>query len=203
MDYSVLLFLFISMIATVVGAVPLGLVNLSVINLAVKNNLQSASLIAHGASLVETLFAMAALSIGAKLSPLIEDNPVVQYFVFTVLLISGLFFWFNKNQVKTSQGSNGSSSFVKGILLNLVSIQVLLFWLLVSAMLSSKRIFPESVVEMLFFAVGVWLAKMGVLKGYAHIARKLAVRIKKISANVNRIIGAIMFLLAIVQLIRL
>ena len=74
---------------------------------------------------------MVALLIGDKLSPLIEDIPVMQYFVFTVLLISELFFCFKIYQVKTNRGCNGSTSFVKGILLNIVSIQVLLFWLLV------------------------------------------------------------------------
>lgn len=68
-------------------------------------------------------------------------------------------------------------------------------------MLKSKQIFPESVVEMLFFAAGVWLAKMGVLKGYAYIARKVAGRAQEISGNVNRIIGAVMFLLTIVQFV--
>jgi threonine/homoserine/homoserine lactone efflux protein len=53
MNGSIFLFLFISMAATTIGAVPLGLVNLSVVNAAVENDSRGAIQIAHGASVVE------------------------------------------------------------------------------------------------------------------------------------------------------
>lgn len=202
MSDSIFLFLFISMAATVIGAVPLGLVNLSVMDAALKNNSRGAVQIAHGASLVEILFALVALLAGAKLSPLFEGNQVVHYFIFAVLLISGLFFWFKTNKDKTMKEHGSSLGLLKGVLLNIVSIQVLLFWFLAATILSTKQWLPNSFPEVLFFLTGVWLAKMGVLKGYAFLATKVATHAEKFSANTNRIIGIVLIGVAIVQFVK-
>jgi threonine/homoserine/homoserine lactone efflux protein len=201
MSDSIFLFLFISMVTTVIGAVPLGLVNLSVMDAALKNNSRGAVHIAHGASLVEIFFALVALLAGAKLSPVLQGNQVVHYFIFAVLLISGLFFWFKKNKEKIRTETQKSFGFLKGVLLNIVSIQVLLFWLLAATVLSSKQGLPDKFTEVLFFLTGVWLAKLGVLKGYAFLATKVATHAEKFSANTNRIIGIVLIGVAIVQFV--
>jgi len=104
MELNSTVYLLIAFAATIIGAVPFGLVSLSVVNAAVKNDSHGAVQIAHGASVVEVIFALAALLTGAKLSPVLEGNPVVRYFVFAVLLGSGLFFWFKKKPGKNQTG---------------------------------------------------------------------------------------------------
>jgi len=93
--------------------------------------------------------------------------------------------------------------FLKGALLNIVSIQVLLFWLLTATILSDKQLLPSALPGILFFLAGVWLAKMAVLKGYAFLAQKVAAHAKIFSANTNRIIGVVLLAVAIVQLIKI
>jgi L-lysine exporter family protein LysE/ArgO len=158
--------------ATFIGAVPLGLVNLSVIERSIKNDIRRANQIAYGASVVEILFALIALLIGTKLSPIFEGNTVVRYFVFGVLLVTGLFYLFKKNKEKYQKEQRNSSGFLKGVILNLISIQVFLYWLVVSTVLSAKHLLPISIPEFLLFLTGVGLAKTGVLKGYAFVAQK-------------------------------
>ncbi|MCA1761240.1 MAG: hypothetical protein LC658_15835, partial [Bacteroidales bacterium] len=174
----------------------------SVVDAVMRNDLGGATKIAHGASLVEVFFALASLLAGAKLSPFFDGNPAVRYFIFIVLLGSGLFFWFKKNKEKIRRNDGTSIGYLKGILLNLVSIQVLLFWLLATTVLSSKQLLPETFTEVLLFISGVWLAKMGVLKGYAFLAQKVATHAKKISGNINRIIGIVLLMVAIIQFIK-
>ncbi|MBW6537845.1 MAG: LysE family translocator [Mariniphaga sp.] len=203
MEPNLFLYLFIAMAATAIGAVPLGLVNLSVLDLALKNDTRSATQIAHGASVVEVFFALASLLAGAKLTPFFEGNPVVRYFVFAVLLVAGLFFWFKTNKEKIRKEAQKSYGFLKGALLNIVSIQVLLFWLLAATVLSAKQWLPTTFPEVLLFLSGVWLAKIGVLKGYAFLAKKVATHADKFSANTNRIIGVVLLAVAIVQLIKI
>ncbi|GET24409.1 LysE family transporter [Prolixibacter sp. NT017] len=198
-----ILFLLFGALATTIGAVPLGLVNLSVLDLALKNDTRSAIQIAQGASVVEVFFALASLLAGAKLSPFFEGNPVVRYFVFAVLLVSGLFFWFKTNKEKIRKETQKSFGFMKGVLLNIVSIQVLLFWLLAATVLSAKQWLPATFPEVLLFLSGVWLAKMGVLKGYAFLATKVAIHAEKFSANTNRIIGIVLIMVSIIQLIKI
>jgi len=50
------------------------------------------------------------------------------------------------------------------------SIQVLLFWLPEAAFLSAKQLLSVSISGILLLLCGVWLEKMGVLKGYAFLA---------------------------------
>ncbi|MGC9355077.1 MAG: LysE family transporter [Mariniphaga sp.] len=203
MEPNFFIYLLIALAATIIGAVPLGLVNLSVVDTVLKNDSRGAMQIAHGASVVEVLFALSSLLVGAWLSQFFEGNPVVRYFVFAVLLISGLFFWFKTNKEKTRKEHGKSLGFLKGALLNIVSIQVLLFWLLVATVLSAKQLLPSALPGILFFLAGVWLAKMAVLKGYAFLAQKVVSRAHKISANINQIIGVLLMLVAIIQLIKI
>lgn len=203
MEPNLIIYLIVALAATTIGAVPLGLVNLSVLDSALKNDTHGATQIAHGASVVEVFFALASLLVGTKLSPFFEGNPVVRYFVFAVLLISGLFFWFKTNKEKIRKETQKSFGFLKGVLLNIVSIQVLLFWLLAATVLSVKQLLPVTFSEILFFLAGVWLTKMGVLKGYAFLAKKVANHAQNISAHVNRIIGIILVVVAFVQFFKI
>jgi L-lysine exporter family protein LysE/ArgO len=188
--------------ATFIGAVPLGLVNLSVIERSMKNDIRRANQIAYGASVVEILFALIALLIGTKLSPIFEGNTVVRYFVFGVLLVTGLFYLFKKNKGKYQKEQRNSPGFLKGVILNLISIQVFLYWLVVSTVLSAKHLLPISIPEFLLFLTGVGLAKTGVLKGYAFVAQKVANRVQIISDHVNRIIGVVLLAVAVIQFIK-
>jgi len=203
MEPNLLIYLIVALATTTVGAVPLGLVNLSVLDSALKNDKRGATQIAYGASVVEVFFALTSLLAGAKLSPFFEGNPVVRYFVFAVLLVSGLFFWFKTNKRTTRKQPGKSFGFLKGVLLNIVSIQVLLFWLLAATVLSAKQWLPGTFQEVLLFLSGVWLAKMGVLKGYAFLAKIVATHAEKFSANTNRIIGIVLLVVAIVQFIKI
>ena len=198
-----LIYFFIAVAATIIGAVPFGLVNLSVVNAAVKNDSQSAIQIAHGASVVEIIFALIALLAGNKLSPVLQGNLVIRYFIFAVLLGSGLYFWFKNNQLKTTSDNRKSTGFIKGILLNLVSAQVLLFWLLTATVLSAKQLIPLAFSDMFFFVAGVWLTKMAVLRAYAFLAKKVVHHAQKISANINQIIAIVLMAVAIVQFIKI
>lgn len=202
MNGSMILFFLIAILAAIIGAIPLGLVNLSVIDASLKNNSQSAVDIALGASLVEIFYALLAILAGANLSPLFEENQKVRYFISFVLLVSGLFFWFKKNKHGVRDKTPKIYGFLKGVFLNIVSFQVLLFWLFVAAILSTKHWLPDTFIEFSFFIAGVWIAKMGVLKGYIFLAQKVENKLQQFSINTNRIIGLILLIVAIVQFVK-
>jgi threonine/homoserine/homoserine lactone efflux protein len=203
MEPNLFIYLIIALAATTIGAVPLGLVNLSVLDSALKNDTHGATQIAYGASVVEVFFALASVLMGAKLSPFFEGNPVVRYFVFAVLLVSGVFFWFKTNKEKIRTETQKSFGFLKGVLLNIISVQVLLFWLLAATVLSAKQWLPTELAEVLLFLAGVWLAKMGVLKGYAFLAKMVATHAEKFSANTNRIISIVLLAVSIIQFVKI
>ena len=200
--YSVSYF-FIGAFACTIGAIPFGLVNLSVVEATLKINASRAMNIAHGASVVEVLFALVSLLAGVWLSRYLSGSIITKFIVFTVLLFFGIWFWFKKNNIAIKSNKESSMGFFKGILLNLLSVQVLLFWLFTFAVLSAKHLLPSTLIQILLFISGVWLAKMIVLRLYAFLAVKVVSRATALSSNINRIIGAVLVSVSFIQLIKI
>lgn len=200
--YSLIYLLIGAMICTI-GAVPFGLVNLSVMDVAINQDVRKSMSIAHGAAIVEILFALTALIAGTVLSGYFNGNILVKYIVLAVLIVSGIYFWFKQNNLTNKGNHESSNGFLKGALLNLMSIQVLLFWLFAVTFLSVRNLFPSTLIQFSLFISGVWIGKMAVLRAYAILGKKVAEKSQLISQNMNRIIGSILILAAFIQLIKL
>lgn len=197
------IYLLIGAFICTIGALPFGLVNLSVMDVAINQNVRESMSIAHGAAIVEIVFALTALLAGTVLSGYFNDNILVKYIVLAVLIVSGIYFWFKQNNLANKGDHESSNGFLKGALLNLMSIQVLLFWLFAVTFLSVRNLFPSTLIQFSLFISGVWFTKMAVLRAYAILGKKVAEKSQLISRNMNRIIGCILILMAFIQLIKL
>jgi threonine/homoserine/homoserine lactone efflux protein len=91
---------------------------------------------------------------------------------------------------------------LNGILLNLVSIQVFLFWILAIAFLSSRELLYYDILSILLFILGIWLGKMAVLWIYIRLSSRYLSRSRVISKNINTIIGIVLFGLAFFQILK-
>jgi len=203
MESLPILYFFIGALACSVGALPLGLVNLSIVEVAIKKDLQHAMGIAKGASLVEIAFALTSLMAGAWVSRFFDESLLIKWIVFSVLLGFGILFWVKKNVPHHSSGKPRFNGFFKGVLLNLASIQVFLFWLVVASILAAKHNLPLSFPEIFLFVAGVLLAKIAVLRLYAYLAVKIIARTNALATNINRIIGALLVFVALIQLMKI
>lgn len=197
------IYLFIGALICTIGAVPFGLVNLSVMDVAINQNVRKSMSIARGAAIVEVLFALITLLAGSVLSGYFNDNILVKYIILAVLIVSGIYFWFKQYNLTNKGDHESSNGFLKGALLNLMSIQVLLFWLFAVTFLSVRNLFPSTFIQFSLFISGVWFAKMAVLRAYAILGKKVAEKSQLISQNMNRIIGSILIVVAFIQLIKL
>lgn len=187
--------------AAIVGALPFGLVNLTILNVTFERGNRAAIKIAHGAALVEIVFGLTALFAGGMLARHIEGNVMISYSTAAVLIIGGIFFILKK-QRKNDPQETDTSGFLKGILLNLVSIQVFLFWILAIAFLSSRELLQYDLLSILFFVSGIWLGKMAVLWMYMNLSNRILSRSRIISRNINTIIGIMLFGLAFIQFLK-
>jgi len=116
--------------------------------------------------------------------------------------VSGLIFLV-KNQKSHSSGESGYLGFFKGALLNLISIQVFLFWMIALTYLSSKQLVQYDILSVLIFLFGIWIGKMTVLFLYMLLSKKIISHSQILSKNINRIIGFILFGVAILQTINM
>ncbi len=199
-DYLKLLVL--GMGAAIVGGLPFGLVNLTVLNVTFERGNSAAIKIAHGAALVEVVFGLTALLTGGMLASYIEGNVIISYSTAAVLIIGGVFFILKKQRSSNSRVT-GYSGFLNGILLNLVSMQVLLFWILAIAFLSSRELLQYDILSILLFVSGIWLGKMAVLWMYINLSNRILSRSRIISKNINTIIGIVLFGIAFIQILKI
>ena len=189
-------------LVAILGALPFGLVNLTVLDVSMKRGTSDALNIAHGAALVEVLYGLIAIFAGSLVNNYIDGNVIINYFIILVLVVSGLFFLVKK-QKSNSSGETGYFGFFKGVFLNLISIQVFLFWLIALAYLSSRQLIQYDILSVLVFLAGIWIGKMTVLFLYMLLSKKIVSHSQILSKNINRIIGFILFGVAIFQTINM
>jgi L-lysine exporter family protein LysE/ArgO len=186
---------------TIIGALPLGLVNLSVLDTSYREGTAPAMNLSHGAAVIEIAFGLAALTAGGLIAQFIGSNRIFHYLVPAVPAAAGIFFLMKKGH-KQSADTGSKPCFFRGMVLNLISIQVLLYWLFATTYLHAVLEIDYTVFSILFFALGIWLGKMGVLWLYAAFSNKILGRIGFVSRNINRIIGVVLLLAAVVQLVK-
>jgi len=201
MDINFLMPLIMGVTVAVIGALPFGLVNMTVVEVSLNGKNREAMNIANGAAVVEVLFGLTAIIGGLALQKVIEGTSAIRYFMIAILVTAGLFFIFKK-QGGISSREKINSGILKGIFLNMISIQVLLFWLVAVTILSSRQMIRTDMASIVPFIGGIWIGKMLVLNLYMIVSHRIVKRSRVISGNINKIIGIVLFGTAVVQFVR-
>jgi threonine/homoserine/homoserine lactone efflux protein len=187
-----------AIIITIIGALPFGLVNLTVLDISFHRNRIAALKVAHGAAWIEVLFGLTALIAGSLIAQYTRDHRVVQTLVLIIPALVGLAFLLKKNrsEAKTSKKDPG---FLKGMMLNLISIQVLLYWLFAMTYFNTRWEPEFNILFIALFALGIWIGKMGVLWVYALLSQKIFSRFGFLAKNINRVIGVVLLITVFIQ----
>ena len=183
---------------TIIGALPFGLVNLTVLDVSFRNGKSAALKVAHGAAWIEVIFGFAALIAGSWIGLAMHQNVITEYLAMIIPALVGVFFFLKKTS-STADNRDQHRGFIKGALLNLVSIQVLLYWLFAVAYVNTRWQPEFNIYSILLFASGIWLGKMGVLWIYARFSVPILSRSTFLAQNMNRIIGTVLAFSAIFQ----
>lgn len=192
----------ITIITAVIGALPFGLVNLSVLNTAYQSNRQTALKVAHGAAWIEVLYGILALLGGTIIAKAIENSPFVKHIAVMIPIVVGVFFLLKNNNKVTQNIHDKKQGYLKGIVLNLLSVQVLLYWIVAITWLKTSYL-PEITPGLLIvFVTSVWFGKMGVLWLYAQFSRSIMSKSDFLARNINRVIGVILIISGIIQFIK-
>lgn len=182
-------------LASLIGALPFGLVNLNVMKVTVERDFQAGLWLSLGASLIEILYGLTAVLAGQFLNSFLAHNPWIRFLMDMLLFLTGFALIIRKNKsIKTR--SNQSLRFINGMALNLMSVQVLLFWIMAVLLLSSTGNFRFDKPGIMAFVSGIWLGKMLVLTLYAVLALKLKRKTSLVNRNMNRVIGITLCLIA-------
>ncbi len=199
---EIIIHFFLGLIAVIIGAVPLGLVNLSVVESTLKKGRLEGLKISFGATLTELVFVLLSLFAGTRLAGILEDNPVAEIAVVLVLVVAAITFLVRKNGAKeTNQRS--FNPILKGAFFNLISIQVLLYWLIAIAFLQTSIGIVFTIECIIAFCLAVAIGKMGVLFFYARSADAIVKRSSFLSKKINTVIGLVLLVVALLQGIKI
>lgn len=189
-------------VASIIGALPFGLVNLSVVESTIKRGERAAFQISAGAAVVEILFVLLAFFLGSSLAAFNHNNAWISYLIFVILLVSGIFFFLKKSKMSEAKILAMPNVF-KGMMLNILSVQVLLYWFIAIAYLQSNNRIDFTHEWIIAFTVAVGAGKMLTLLFYRLMARKIKAGSGVIARKINMIIGTIMLGLAAFQLAKI
>ncbi len=128
MSPEVFLFLLSEFAASIIGAVPFGLVNLSVRQTALNKELKATLPISYGASLVEVAYSTLGIFAGSLSYRYIQVNIFLRILSSLVLVLMGILFMVRKSHF-TPTKNRAFSGILYGVRLNLLSLQVLAYWI--------------------------------------------------------------------------
>ena len=195
------LIILLGIIIAIIGALPFGLVNLMVLDTAYNKGNRYAMNIAHGAAWIEVLYGLTAILVGKTINQFANENQFLNYLFLLLPGVVGLIFLIKKD-TKNFTTKTKTTGFLKGILLNIISIQVLLYWIIVITFLSSHQLLIQKHIDILMFLLGIWIGKMTVLWFYTIMSRKIFSSWHFLSSNINRVIGSILLLTVLIQLLK-
>jgi threonine/homoserine/homoserine lactone efflux protein len=198
--YEISLHFALGFIAAILGALPFGLVNLSVIYSVLHKGERAAFKLSAGATIIEIVFVLLAIFLGSRLENFIDSNRWIEFVILAVLLAAGISFFIRKNKKDAANKKFLMPDLIKGMFLNILSIQVLLYWFVAVTYLQAYGLIVFTLECIVAFTLAVTLGKMLTLLFYRLLAQKIKSKSLVIARKINFIIGSILIGLAVFQL---
>lgn len=202
----ILVYLFIGIIASIIGALPLGTSNIAVINTTLKQDAKQAFKIVIAAGIAEVILSYYALHCNTVVRNFIDMNMWIQISIVLILLAVGAFLLIKKNSSKSHKKSLTKSKYATGFLLGLLNPPVLIYWIVVIGMINkyNYEISIQSSIFILFlFFSGIYLGKILTLYAYSKFSIFIKEKSQNISVKVNKITGVLLIVIAVFQAVKL
>lgn len=207
--FTSLLYLLLGILSSYLGTIPMGPINMTVVYTAVNQHLRAAIRVSLGAAMVEVLQVFVAIYFGQAIVMHLEDNVYVRWASILVFLLVGAFFLTRKERKPEPAevpSHRPMPKVLKGMLVGLLNPQALPFWFFVVTLLQANELLAKDLLSdrtgLLAFLAGVSLGKFSCLATYAFLSDLVARRTKRVSLWVNRIIGTVFLVLALIQLLK-
>lgn len=206
----ILLYIIIGLLASIIGALPLGASNIAVINTTLKQNAKKAMKIAITAGIAEVILSYYALHYNMMVKDFFATNQWLQVLIAVVLLGVGGFLFFKSNQGSekkmTPKKSFWKSKYATGFLLGLLNPPVLVYWLLVYGVINSRFAmlsFDSPLAVLFLFFLGVYIGKVLTLYFYSKFSLVIKHKFQNINMVINKVTGSLLFTIGIVQFAKL
>ncbi len=198
----IFIYLITGIIASIVGALPLGATNIAVINTTLKQNTRQAFKIALAAGFAEVILSYYALHCNMTVRNFFDSNQWLQILIIFLLLAIGSFLFFKSNKSKSETSTKKISKYVTGFFLGLLNPPVLIYWLVVYGLINNYSISlsVESPFFVLFlFFVGVYLGKLTTLYFFSKFSLVIKQKFENINTVINKVTGSLLFFIGLIN----
>lgn len=194
-------------IASIVGALPLGASNIAVINTTIKQNAKQAFKIAITAGIAEVILSYYALHCNMVVRDFFDKNMWIQILIVFVLMGIGSFLVFKKNNHNTKKKKSISSSkYMMGFLLGILNPPVLMYWIVAFGIINTNNLIlslASPLLVLFLFFIGVYFGKVMTLYMYSRFSMSIKHRVQNIAVVINKVTGILLIVIGIVQAVKL
>ena len=206
----IILYFFIGLLASIIGALPLGASNIAVINTTLKQNASQAFKIAITAGIAEVVLSYYALHCNMVVKDFFNANQWLQISIAILLLGIGSFLFFKSNTRKSESSKKKNkllqSKYATGFFLGLLNPPVLIYWLVVYGFMNSNNIMltlRSSLVVLFLFFVGVYIGKILTLYLYSKFSLVIKQKFENINAIINKVTGSLLFFIGLINVVKI
>ncbi|WP_298760906.1 LysE family transporter [uncultured Psychroserpens sp.] len=203
----IFIYFIIGILASVIGALPLGASNIAVINTTIKQNAKQAFKIAIAAGIAEVILSYYALHCNMVVRDFFDQNMWIQIVIVVILMAVGSFLIFKKNKERASKKKRlTSSKYATGFLLGILNPPVLIYWIVAFGIINNNDLMlslgSPLFVLFLFFA-GVYIGKLLTLYLYSKFSIAIKNKVQNITLVINKVTGILLIVIGIAQAIKL
>ncbi len=203
----IILYFIIGILASIVGALPLGASNIAVINTTITQNAKQAFKIAIAAGIAEVVLSYYALHCNMIVRDFFERNLWIQVLIVVILMMVGSLLMFKKQSSKSSKKKTlFKSKYALGFLLGILNPPVLIYWLIAIGFINgnSFMLSLQSPLLVLFlFFTGFYIGKVLTLYAYSKFSSTIKHKISNINLIINKVTGILLITIGIAQAIKL
>jgi L-lysine exporter family protein LysE/ArgO len=202
----VIIYFLIGILASTLGALPLGASNVAVINTTLNQNARQAFKIALAAGIAEVILSYYALHCNMIVRKFFDDNMWIQTLIVIILLIIGNYLFLKKKSEKPPKNKLIKSKYTTGFLLGILNPPVLIYWIVAFGVINNNDImlsFRSSLSVLFLFFLGVYTGKSLTLYLYSRFSTIIKNRVQNMALIINKITGVLFVVIGLLQALKI
>lgn len=189
------------------GMLPPGMLNMKTVGLSLNRGFLAALFFAVGAATIEFFQALLVIKFADKVAKYLDGNVYVLWAAVVILTALGISFLLAKPKKDAASlensNSKGKSTFFIGTGLAMMNVLVYPFWLAQGIYWTQQGVLWNEWPVLIIFSLGIFLGSVACYVLYILLAEHILKKFDVVAKNINKILAAIFFVLAGIQLFQI
>ncbi|MFZ1495458.1 MAG: LysE family transporter [Saprospiraceae bacterium] len=206
-----ILIVFLGIVLSFFGGLPMGMTNMTVVNITIKNGIRAGVFVAIGAAIMEFFMTMVSFLLSNMLLLLNNIERYIHYFTLGLFLLLAVVYFSKKEDTTTSEthendlptGGTPWRFLMYGLFLGSINILTVPYWLVYIIYLKSHNILHDSTTDMITFSISTAIGWFLLLYMYVRGGDYLTKRVNNIGNKINLVTACVFVFLAFIEIIKI